>query len=220
MLLSKHSRIASEKIYSIARKNFSIDDIFTADVPVKALLIFVTNRGSYVVNELLIRSLGGKKVQVAVGGGVTELTDSLLGSILAFSGPNVEVASILIGSADREKEIRSKLKALKETGLHSHDCFAYMFSTIERGTCIHSKANLESSIFSEIFPNIPITGLFGYHVFGANFLPHLKLKTWNLDHGHFVKTRKNYRYGHCTVFVLIAVKKDNNCEIIKDKESV
>ncbi|GIY76098.1 f-box only protein 22 [Caerostris extrusa] len=197
------------KLYPMEQKQGFAKKFITGKEPAKALLFFVTDKGCGYVNKILKNNLWEKDFKVALGGAVVEQSDSIMGSIIAFSGPNVEAASILIGPEDEEKEIRSKLEILKDTGLQNHDCFAYMFTCIARGGSMHAKPNFESSLFNEYFPNIPIIGLFGTGEFGVNFLPNVKWETTELKHGEFIFTDKNYRYGYCTVFVVIALKKDN-----------
>ncbi|GIY46360.1 DNA-(apurinic or apyrimidinic site) lyase [Caerostris darwini] len=197
------------KLYPIEQKQGFAKKFITGKEPAKALLFFVTDKGCGYVNKILKNNLWEKDFKVALGGAVVEQSDSIMGSIIAFSGPNVEAASILIGPEDEEKEIRSKLEILKDTGLQNNDCFAYMFTCIARGASMHAKPHFESSLFNEYFPNIPIIGLFGTGEYGVNFLPNVKWETTELEHGAFIYTEKNYRYGYCTVFVVIALKKDN-----------
>ncbi|GFR20079.1 hypothetical protein TNCT_585731 [Trichonephila clavata] len=188
------------------KRNFSTTEFIAQNAPLKALLVFSTSKGVRCVNNLIhsYRSDDGS-IKMAVGGAIVERTDCCVGSVVAFSGPNVEAASIIININDKKEEITAKLETFKETGLLNHKCFAFMFACIGRGYSFHQEHNVESSIFCKMYPNIPLIGLFGNGEVGYNYLPNFPIEK-TLRAGSFARYERKFLHGYTSVFVLISLK--------------
>ncbi|KAF8763439.1 F-box only protein 22 like protein [Argiope bruennichi] len=192
--------------YAISGKKSSLAEFVSKNAPVKCLLLFLTSRGVSIANKL-VRSCCPEEedINMAVGGAIVERTNSLLGSATAFCGPNVEAASVIINAYDRIEEITAKLEVFRESGLLKNKCFAYMFACIGRGYCFHEEHNVESEIFSKMYPKVPIIGVFGEGEIGVNYIPNVILENKKLKAGKF-KTTKRFLHSYTTIFVLISIK--------------
>ncbi|GFY38201.1 hypothetical protein TNIN_435421 [Trichonephila inaurata madagascariensis] len=174
------------------KKNFNASEFIAQNAPIKALLVFPTLKGTRTVDDLIERCRSDDgSLKMAVGGAIVELTECFVGSVVAFSGPNVEAGSIIINMNDKKEEITAKFETFKETGLLNHKCFAFMFAYDGRGYSFHQEHNVESSIFCKMYPNIPLIGLFGKGEVGYNYLPNFPMEK-TLKAGSFARYEKNF----------------------------
>ncbi|CAL1268837.1 unnamed protein product [Larinioides sclopetarius] len=194
------------KHYAISGKNSSLAEFISKNAPVKCLLLFLTSRGASIANKL-VRSCcpEDEEISMAVGGAIVERTESLLGSATAFCGPNVDAASVIINASDKAEEVTAKLEVFRETGLLENKCIAYMFVCVGRGYYFHEDHNVESAIFSKLYPKVPIIGVFGEGEIGVNYIPNVTLENKKLKIGKF-KNSKRFLHGYTTIFVLISIK--------------
>ncbi|XP_013394140.1 F-box only protein 22 [Lingula anatina] len=125
---------------------------------------------------------------------------------IAFSGDNVQAASVMVESHIRDpKEVECQIKKLKDCNISEENSFAFMFACLGRGYYFYRKSNVEADIFRKLFPRTPLFGFFGNGETGYNFLPDYS-KT-----DPYVETKnKNYTFGsfdhgYTTIFCLISV---------------
>ncbi|GFY38202.1 hypothetical protein TNIN_435431 [Trichonephila inaurata madagascariensis] len=192
--------------YRLNKENYGASAFIAENAPIKALLVFSTSKGARAVNKLIqgCRSDDGS-LKMAVGGAIVESTEYSQGSFVAFSGPNVEAASIIINKNDKKEKITAKFETFKETGLLNHKCFAFMFACIGRGYSFYQEHNVESSIFCKMYPNVPLIGLFGNGEVGYNYLPNFPMEK-TLRAGSFVKYERKFLHDYTSTFVLISLK--------------
>ncbi|XP_059093272.1 F-box only protein 22-like [Tigriopus californicus] len=99
-------------------------------------------------------------------GKITQRTSGLL-----FAGPNVNVASKILNQSMRtEKKVRTALSEFKASGLNLANAVGFMFACTGRGRGFHrGKKNMESGIFNELYPSVPLIGIFGNGEIGIDF---------------------------------------------------
>ncbi|GFS93784.1 f-box only protein 22 [Trichonephila clavipes] len=188
------------------KRNFRASAFIAQNAPMKALLVLSTSKGAITANNLIKSCCSDDgSLKMAVGGAIVERSECFVGSVVAFSGPNVEAGSIIININDKKEEITAKLETFKETGLLKHKCFAFMFACIARGYSFHLEHNVESSIFRKMYPNIPLIGLFGNGEVGYNYLPNFPMEK-TLRAGSFGRHERKFLHGYTSVFVLISLK--------------
>lgn len=194
--------------FAIDEKNCDVSQLIPKDANIKCLLVFITMNQSSTFNKIIQSCLLRESSQIAIGGAVIDRSESRRGSVVAFCGRSVDAASIIMNSQDREAELEKKLKLFEETGLLKNRCFAFMFACVARGYFIHRRYNLESSIFHKLYPDVPLTGVFGNGEIGLNYLPNTPNMNRNdvLRIGKLVRSRKKYLHSYTTVFVLVSVK--------------
>lgn len=158
-----------------------------------------------------VKRNGGE--EFAVGGAIVEQVEPVsdgnctLGSCFLFSGENVQVASVVIDARMlTSEEVGYELALFKKTGLLENQCFAFMFACVDKGCQKYLVPNFESSIFRNIYPDVPLTGVFGNGEIGIHFLPNVEKD--DPDHKERCKkfSKKKCVRGYCTIFVLISVK--------------
>ncbi|GIY27550.1 hypothetical protein CEXT_482951 [Caerostris extrusa] len=204
--------------HAIVDENFTLKDVYKVNPNMKAALLFCavprslrTARNccghlAYVAFGDLEdgRQFGGdiifpNGIPVAIGGGRFESSDSPLGSIVTFSGSNIQAGTVIIkGHIKDENVIRSKFLRFKNTHLEVCDnvasqSYAFNFSYAESSSK-YSRVNLICSVFNEIFPHIPIIGYIGMETFGREIVK---------------SPRGRYRriiQGDGSVFVVIALR--------------
>lgn len=91
---------------------------------------------------------------------------------VAFCGPNVHVASVVLHEEiDTPEGVEKVIKKLKDCNLPEGKSFAFMFACIGRGHAhFHGSTNVESSVFKRYFPNTPLFGFFGNGEIGFDYL--------------------------------------------------
>ncbi|GFS70561.1 hypothetical protein NPIL_532761 [Nephila pilipes] len=192
--------------FRMHKRNYNLSRFLAKNSPVKCILIFIP-RGSEYSNKLIqTLRLDNKDLKMAVGGAFVEHTESFLGYVTAFSGPNIEAASVVIHMNDGKEEIMAKFGTFQETGLLNHKCFAYMFHSDKCSFFCDRKPEIfEKEIFSEMYPNVPLFGIYSYRKLGCNYLPNFP-KEKILKAGKFVENRRGFFYSDVSVVVLISLK--------------
>lgn len=99
-------------------------------------------------------------------GKITNRTSGLI-----FAGSNVKMASHILNQSIRaEKKVRAILSEFKTSGLNLMNAVGFMFACTGRGKGFYrGKKNMESGIFHELYPNIPLIGIFGNGEIGLDF---------------------------------------------------
>ena len=91
---------------------------------------------------------------------------------VTFSGPNVQVATIVIKETVQSEEgFEKEVKRLKNCNLPEENSFAFMFACVGRGCGLYDKEDVETSIFKKHFPRTPLIGFFGNGEVGFNSFP-------------------------------------------------
>ncbi|XP_035226642.1 F-box only protein 22-like [Stegodyphus dumicola] len=188
--------------FAVDGRRYNIDKLMPTDASVKCLLVFLTQRGSSIAVKLVQSCLEREDGKVAVGGAIVDRTESLTGTVIAFCGPSVKAASVILTKEDKKEQFEHKLKKFQETDLLNSEnkCFAFMFVCVARGFHLHKEHNLESSVFHKLYPNVPLIGLFGNGEIGINYIPSMCEN--NLDQ----QKSARYLHSYSTVFVLVSVK--------------
>lgn len=189
--------------------NFPIDD-WKSDISklipkksiIKCLLIFRSPYNSSCYNRILQSCLLKENCKIAVGGALIDYADSHSGSVVAFCGESVDAASVFLMPSDKESELERKLKRFQETGLLQYRCFAFMFAAVRRGC----ESNLESRIFHQLYPTIPLVGVFGKGEIGIEYLPNVPSIHHVLCMGKLARCKKRYLHSFTTIIVLVSVK--------------
>ena len=85
---------------------------------------------------------------------------------IAFTG-NV-CTSLVIQKSRREKDkfIKS-LEQMKASNDAEEFSVIFMFTCVARGFALYSECNVETSWISEVFPNIPVVGMFSFGEIGS-----------------------------------------------------
>lgn len=78
--------------------------------------------------------------------------------------------------------------------------FAFMFCCNGRGSAMHEKANVESSLFRSEYPNVPVIGAF---TGGEYFWPFVPSETEDPPQPVLKHTR-DLKFGYTTVFVYVS----------------
>ncbi|KAG8229847.1 hypothetical protein J437_LFUL009122 [Ladona fulva] len=128
--------------------------------------------------DLIIRTLQDRmEGKIAVGGGFGEKYlqhppsdgPELMG--LTFSGKNVKAVSAIIRrSVTKLASIDQVMWKLRSCQVPSENCFAFMFSCMGRYSG-RGRKSIESSLFRNHFPSIPLIGFFGSGEIGTDYLP-------------------------------------------------
>ncbi|KAG8184002.1 hypothetical protein JTE90_029142 [Oedothorax gibbosus] len=174
--------------------------------PAKALLVFVSTKAIREVQELVNKFADmNDRAEFALGGAVVAPLPEAYGSCFAFSGENLEAASVVIDKSTID--VAKELSLFKNTGLlEKGNCFAVMFSCVGKGIHKYSVSNYESSIFRGLYPDVPLAGVFGNGEIGAHCLPNVD-KECPENKARYMK----FPSGKCvkvynSVFVLLCVK--------------
>uniref|UniRef100_A0A914WLJ3 FIST C-domain domain-containing protein n=1 Tax=Plectus sambesii TaxID=2011161 RepID=A0A914WLJ3_9BILA len=92
---------------------------------------------------------------------------------LVFGGENVRAASLVIGQDDRTKEsVKTRLTELKTKVEAWGECrqkFGFMFACCGRGRTLFDADDIETGVFKELMPDIPLNGMFSLGEFGWEF---------------------------------------------------
>ncbi|XP_003738043.1 F-box only protein 22 [Galendromus occidentalis] len=82
---------------------------------------------------------------------------------------DVKAASIVLGHDCRGSEaVKEKMSELKSFPVIHGRTVGFMFSCCGRGQCFHLGVNVEGSVFGELFPGVPLMGVFGSGEFGVD----------------------------------------------------
>lgn len=143
--------------------------------------------------------------EFALGGAVVAPLPGAYGSCFAFSGENLEAASIVIDKSTTD--VSKELSLFKNTGLlDSRSCFAVMFSCVGKGIHKYSVPNYESSIFRMLYPNVPVVGVFGNGEIGTHCLPNVDKEDPENDARYKKFPARKCLKVYNSVFVLLSVK--------------
>jgi len=89
--------------------------------------------------------------------------------VAVFISGAIQTWSTIIDMKCNTKElIEKKLKSFKERIKLKKHSIGFMFVCTARGSTMHKKQNVESTIFKTLFPNVPLVGCFGDGEFGKN----------------------------------------------------
>ncbi|XP_042330760.1 F-box only protein 22 [Sceloporus undulatus] len=158
----------------------------------------------------IVNHLNEKSIIVA--GGHVESFTSLIPEIntraaescgvvgLAFSGPQIQSASVLLdqGVID-EKTAEAAMQRLKAANIPEHNSFGFMFACVGRGYQYYkTKQNLEADAFRKFFPNIPLFGFFGHGEIGCD-----RIVTGNFILREYNDTKDDLLHAYTTVMTLI-----------------
>ncbi|XP_037500188.1 F-box only protein 22 isoform X1 [Rhipicephalus sanguineus] len=150
-------------------------------------------------------ALGGAVLeQMAVNNGLKGADHAVLCAGLCFSGDLVRAASKIVAPTVKgaERVERELTKFRLDSGFDSWDkscTFGYMFACVARGARLHGKTNVESEVFSRVFPGVPLMGVFGNGEIGLDCVP--------TDMQRLEPVRENCFHGYTTVFVLLSWSK-------------
>lgn len=88
---------------------------------------------------------------------------------LAFSGPRVQGASVLLDQdVVSEKAAEAALQRLKAANFPERHTLGFMFACLGRGQNHYGKRNVEADAFRKVFPNTPLFGFFGNGEIGCD----------------------------------------------------
>lgn len=198
-------------IYGSKESNYNKSSLLKTipgGVGIKCLLFFAES------NELLEKCVyllqachARQRTQIAVGG---LLTKSLLpldisgagvnpnaysDRAIAFCGENVEAASQFIHPCSRRESVKRKLREFQKIGLNSENCLAFMFKGSSSPTDYDKEYKYQSSVFHELYPNVPLIGAVGRKIVYGNCFS--GKSAWKDD---YCTTARG------TVYVFLAVK--------------
>ncbi|XP_068453123.1 F-box only protein 22 [Clinocottus analis] len=89
---------------------------------------------------------------------------------LAFSGPKVQGASVLLDQdVSNSKAAEATIQRLKAAKIPERNTLGFMFACVGRGqNYYHNQTNVEAEAFHKVFPNTPLFGLFGNGEIGCD----------------------------------------------------
>ncbi|OQR74194.1 F-box only protein 22-like [Tropilaelaps mercedesae] len=157
---------------------------------VKALLLFASERlDAGTAPTKLIDYMIRQNPDMAFGGalvcdfavpvdGISRKVISMAG--LAVHGPGVRAVSVMLDPDCRGRDkVRARLRPIgKSFGLVPGRSIALLFACSGRGVYFHQEQNVETEAFCELFPDVPVVGLFGNGEFGYNSLPENGSRVW------------------------------------------
>ncbi|KAH8020242.1 hypothetical protein HPB51_025515 [Rhipicephalus microplus] len=150
-------------------------------------------------------ALGGAVLEhMAVNNGLKGADHAVLCAGLSFSGDSVRAASKIVAPTveGTDRVERELMQFRHESGFDSWDkssTYGYMFACVARGARLHGKTNVESEVFSRVFPGVPLMGVFGNGEIGLDCVP---------TNGQKMElVRENCFHGYTTVFVLLSWSK-------------
>lgn len=73
---------------------------------------------------------------------------------------------ILEKQCDTKERVEARLKLFKDQVKLKKHSIGFMFVCKARGAEMYNEANVESTIFKQLFPKVPLAGCFGYGEFG------------------------------------------------------
>ncbi|XP_043499576.1 uncharacterized protein LOC122522472 isoform X2 [Polistes fuscatus] len=86
---------------------------------------------------------------------------------ITIIGTKMKTWTILLDEkCDTKKLVEDKLKAFKESVQLKRHSIGFMFACCLRGLNMYEEPNVESTIFKELFPKVPLVGCFGNGEFG------------------------------------------------------
>ncbi|XP_054720007.1 F-box only protein 22-like [Uloborus diversus] len=193
--------------FAVDGQHWKITEKIPRNTPIKCLLLFLTYRGTDIIDKIIQSCLHREGCRLAIGGTITDRTESLLGTVVAFCGPNIEAASVILKPDDKKPDVERKLQRFTDSGLLKNKCIAFMFACVARGRHYYRESNVESSIFNRLYPNVPLIGTFGNGEIGHNFLPHLPT-VHKFQQKAFIRPRctKKFLHSYTTVFVMVSFK--------------
>jgi len=193
----------------LAAKDFDISS-FTIPEKVRATIMLTVDMDSPEV-EKIIEATFQKNPAISLGGSVGDFCwvthpkhqswgDNSIFEVnlagLFLSGDNIVSASALIPrQVKTEKGVEKKLAELRcaVRGKHS---FAFMFACCGRGRARYNgKRNVESGVFTKLYPETPLVGMFGNGEIG---------KDSSTTESTLVK--KDCFHSFCTVFIVVSRK--------------
>ncbi|EZA61162.1 hypothetical protein DMN91_005101 [Ooceraea biroi] len=77
-------------------------------------------------------------------------------------------STIIDVKCNTKEVIENRLKSFKDRIKLKKHSIGFMFVCTARGSAMHGKENVESTIFKTLFPNVPLVGCFGDGEFGKN----------------------------------------------------
>lgn len=122
---------------------------------------------------------------------------------IAFCGENVEAASVVIFSLDTPETIAQKLREFQKLELQRKKCLGFVFRNSEFASECYERRFLESSVFHDLYPSVPLIGALGNGVIGLVSTPN---GTGNPVLVTANTKVKDCAYWHTTIFVFVAVK--------------
>ncbi|KAH0619854.1 hypothetical protein JD844_014222 [Phrynosoma platyrhinos] len=119
---------------------------------------------------------------------------------LAFSGPQIQSASVLLDQdVIDERTAEAAMQRLKAANIPEHNSLGFMFACVGRGYQYYkTKQNLEADAFRKFFPNIPLFGFFGHGEIGCD-----RIVTGNFILREYNDTKDDLLHGYTTVMTLI-----------------
>ncbi|XP_057327917.1 F-box only protein 22-like [Microplitis mediator] len=175
----------------------SLFDLICNDNPtitnVKCIIIFVIDNNPFTFIDVPTFIKNNK---IAIWGGVVnKLSCSLSGSKLTdtnfmgvvISGDNVRSwSTILTQDEETEKAVIIKLTEFKKDVKLLKHSIGFMFSCVARGSGWYGEAkNVESTIFKNLFPTVPLIGSFGNGELGSQSVfenPELEKRCVDIHH--------------------------------------
>lgn len=201
-----------------AVSNSSMLKSISNEEDIKCLLIFSKHLETFQKLEYLIQAFQARQNTKITVGGVKNAHDSNwirenitddnstmhCNKAVAFCGESVEVASLTISSLDCRETMEQKLRKFQAIEKKGKKCITFMFRNSIHASKYYGECNYESSIFRELFPSVPLIGVFGKGVIGSNTF------TGDPENPLFIKVHNSENgvrnpYIHETVFVFIAV---------------
>ncbi|KAI4492654.1 hypothetical protein M0804_002445 [Polistes exclamans] len=90
---------------------------------------------------------------------------------ITIIGTKMKTWTILLDEkCDTKKLVEDKLKAFKESVQLKRHSIGFMFACCLRGLNMYEEPNVESTIFKELFPKVPLVGCFGNGEFGKKII--------------------------------------------------
>ncbi|XP_063170337.1 F-box only protein 22 [Candoia aspera] len=119
---------------------------------------------------------------------------------LAFSGPQIQCASVLLDEdVTDEKTAEAAMQRLKAANIPEHNSLGFMFACVGRGHQYYkTKPNLEADAFRKFFPNVPLFGFFGHGEIGCD-----RIVTGNFVLREYTEAKDDLLHGYTTVMTLV-----------------
>lgn len=112
------------------------------------------------------------------------------------------MASVVIDKPTMD--VGCELALFKKTGMLENQCFAFMFSCVDKGLLYYVREDETSHFetFRNMYPYVPLMAVFGRQQIGNQCLPNV-----NKDDPDYKQFAINYCVrSYSTIFVLISVK--------------
>ncbi|XP_025025032.1 F-box only protein 22 [Python bivittatus] len=119
---------------------------------------------------------------------------------LAFSGPQIQCASVLLDQdVTDDRTAEAAMQRLKAANIPEHNSLGFMFACVGRGYQYYqTKPNLEADAFRKFFPNVPLFGFFGHGEIGCD-----RIVTGNFVLREYNETKDDLLHGYTTVMTLM-----------------